>query len=35
MGEKVGHGQSSQVVGDVTAVQNRFDVPGFRKGGNH
>ena len=33
--QQVGHGQGFQVVGDVTAVQNRFDVPGFREEGIH
>ena len=31
----VGHGHGYQEVGDITAVQNRFDVPGFREEGNH
>ena len=35
MGEKVSHGHGFQEVGDITAVQNRFDVPGFREEGNH
>ena len=32
---QVGHAQVHQTVEDITATQNRFDVPGFREGGCH